>query len=144
MTSPGKAAIRLVLNAATRDKDLAWICAQAAERFDARLAERPDDLAMLAVQGPDALREAGSAVLDPPTPPSPPARSRTSSSATDAVARDGTPLFIARTGYTGEDGVEILAARSQARPGSGSALLAPVRAAWPASAPATRCVWKRA
>src|SRR5690606_32219323 len=43
---------RLVVNAATRDKDLAWINAQA-EAFDVEVRVR-DDLAMIAVQGPQA------------------------------------------------------------------------------------------
>ena len=43
---------RLVVNAATRDKDLAWITQQAAA-FDVEVTERPD-FAMIAVQGPTA------------------------------------------------------------------------------------------
>ena len=43
---------RLVVNAATREKDLAWITAQAAA-FDVQVGERPD-FAMVAVQGPAA------------------------------------------------------------------------------------------
>ena len=43
---------RLVVNAATREKDLAWIGARAAA-FDVEVSERPD-FAMIAVQGPAA------------------------------------------------------------------------------------------
>jgi aminomethyltransferase len=94
----GESGYRLVLNAATRDKDLAWI-APIAERFNAAWQAR-DDLAMLAVQGPEALAKLD-AVLDPET-----AAAVRTSSRFHAVESHG--LFIARTGYTGEDGVEIL------------------------------------
>jgi len=94
----GESGYRLVLNAATHDKDLAWI-APIAERFNAAWQER-DDLAMLAVQGPEALAKLD-AVLNPET-----AAAVRASSRFHAVESHG--LFIARTGYTGEDGVEIL------------------------------------
>ena len=51
---------RLVVNAGTRDKDLAWIGAHAAD-FDVKLLERRD-LAMLAIQGPQA-RERSATLL---------------------------------------------------------------------------------
>jgi len=43
---------RLVVNCATREKDLAWMNTQA-KSFDVKLSEKPD-AAMIAVQGPDA------------------------------------------------------------------------------------------
>ncbi len=94
----GSAGYRLVLNAATRDKDLAWI-APLAERFDAAWRER-DDLAMLAVQGPEALARLES-VLGADTLVAARALKPFHALETDA-------WFVARTGYTGEDGVEIL------------------------------------
>jgi aminomethyltransferase len=94
----GENGYRLVLNAATRDKDLAWI-SPIAERFNAAWQER-DDLAMLAVQGPEALAKLD-AVLDAAT-----ATAVRTSQRFHAVESSG--LFIARTGYTGEEGVEIL------------------------------------
>lgn len=100
---------RLVVNAATRDKDLAWISAQAAA-FDVGVAERPE-LAMIAVQGPNArakvigLLSADTAVA---------AGKIGKFVATEAVMHDGTPLFIARTGYTGEDGFEIVVPEDKA------------------------------
>jgi aminomethyltransferase len=94
----GAAGYRLVLNAATREKDLAWI-APVAERFGAVWRERAD-LAMLAVQGPEALARLET-VLGVVTV-----------TAIRALkpfhALEIEDLFIARTGYTGEDGVEIL------------------------------------
>ena len=94
---------RLVVNASTRDKDLAWINAQA-EAFGVEVRER-DDLAMIAVQGPQA-RDKVQGLLH--------ADDRAAVAklgkfaARDARSATGTLLFIARTGYTGEDGFEIV------------------------------------
>jgi aminomethyltransferase len=89
---------RMVVNAATRDKGLAWLERQGAE-FSISMTEH-HELAMIAVQGPRA-RERVHSLLP-----------------ADVVGRlDGIKpftaiehqsLFIARTGYTGEDGYEIL------------------------------------
>jgi aminomethyltransferase len=97
-------AFRMVVNAATHDKDLAWITRQAAP-FGIKVTERPE-LAMLAVQGPNA-RAKVLALLDPAD------RERVEklgrfSAVPDARGPDGMPLFIARTGYTGEDGFEMI------------------------------------
>ena len=95
---------RLVVNASTRDKDLAWIVAQAIA-FDVRATERPE-LAMIAVQGPNArtrlislLRESNRAGVE--------ALGRFA-----AIEVEG--LFVARTGYTGEDGFEIVVPEAEA------------------------------
>jgi len=94
---------RMVVNAATRDKDLAWIGKQAAA-FGVKVTERPE-LAMIAVQGPNA-RTKVLALLDAGD------RGRVEKLGRFAVAEahgpDGMPLFVARTGYTGEDGFEII------------------------------------
>ena len=94
---------RLVVNAATRDKDLAWIEKQAAA-FDVVVAERPG-LAMIAVQGPNA-RAKVLALLGPLV------RGRVEKlgrfAAAETCGPDGMPMFVARTGYTGEDGFEII------------------------------------
>ena len=94
---------RLVVNAATRDKDLAWI-QQQAQAFDVQVKERPE-FAMIAVQGPTArarvlglLRESDRAA----------AEKLARFAAVEAQTGDGVPLFVARTGYTGEDGYEIV------------------------------------
>ncbi len=93
---------RLVVNAATRDKDLAWIRTQAAP-FAVEVRHR-DDLAMIAVQGPAArtkvqgLFEAAGAT----------ALGKQARFSAQSVAWQGGELFVARTGYTGEDGVEII------------------------------------
>jgi aminomethyltransferase len=89
---------RMVVNAATREKDLAWIREQASS-FDVSVKERAE-LAMIAVQGPNA-RELAAPCIDPEY--------------RDAVlalkifsGAEAGELFVARTGYTGEDGWEIV------------------------------------
>ena len=94
---------RLVVNAATRDKDLAWITAQA-KPFDVTVRER-SDFGMVAVQGPTA-RERVLGLLDADGAQA--AGKLGKFAAAEVKAKDGTPLFIARTGYTGEDGFEIV------------------------------------
>ena len=89
---------RIIVNAATRDKDLAWIAAQAGNR-DVAVVERPE-LAMIAVQGPEA-RERASTVFDE--------NLRAPALALKPFyALEAGDLFIARTGYTGEDGWEVI------------------------------------
>ena len=87
-----------VTNAANHEKDLAWF-RKHAEGFDVTLHDRIHDLAMLAVQGPDA-RGIVAALTDGELPK----RFRTT---TLTVA--GAPgVLVCGTGYTGEDGVELL------------------------------------
>jgi aminomethyltransferase len=89
---------RLVVNSSTRDKDLAWIQAQA-KAFELDIIEQPQ-LAMIAVQGPEA-REKVLPILD--------------AAGRDAAAElslfyavEIEDWLVARTGYTGEDGFEIM------------------------------------
>jgi len=89
---------RVVLNAATREKDLAWMRRQA-DGFDVSVSPR-DDLAMIAVQGPAAPDKTLS-VLDRPV-----AEAASRLGVFYATESDG--IFVARTGYTGEDGFEIM------------------------------------
>jgi aminomethyltransferase len=100
---------RLVVNAATRDKDLAWIQAQATP-FGVSVTERPE-LAMIAVQGPRA-RERVLGLLD--TADRAAVEKLGKFSAASARGAAGEELFVARTGYTGEDGFEIVLPESQA------------------------------
>jgi aminomethyltransferase len=95
---------RVVVNAATRDKDLAWIGKQA-KPFGLELKVR-DDLAMVAVQGPKA-REKVMSLLSPAGA----AKARKLGKFFGAEI-DG--MFVARTGYTGEDGFEIMVPEQQA------------------------------
>ena len=100
---------RLVVNAATRDKDLAWIEAQA-KGFDVTVTER-GELAMVAVQGPNA-RDKVTGLLDAAGAKAAGKLSRFA--ATEVMTAQGVPLFVARTGYTGEDGFEIVVAEPHA------------------------------
>jgi aminomethyltransferase len=86
-----------VTNAANHEKDLAWFRRQA-EGFDVDVIDRHADFAMLAVQGPRARAVVG-ALADGALPARFHCCSRT-------VA--GVPMLVCGTGYTGEDGVELL------------------------------------
>ncbi|MBD8634896.1 glycine cleavage system aminomethyltransferase GcvT [Stenotrophomonas sp. CFBP 13725] len=94
---------RMVVNASTREKDLAWLTEQAIP-FAVSVQQRPD-LAILAVQGPKA-RDAVGGLVDTDDKDALAKLGRFA--ATQVSAADGVPLFVARTGYTGEDGFEIL------------------------------------
>src|SRR3569833_1201440 len=89
---------RLVVNAATRDKDLAWITQQA-RPCGVEVRERAD-LAMIAVQGPEARNKTIAALGDM-------VRAATALQTPFTYVVVG-ELFIARTGYTGEDGFELM------------------------------------
>jgi aminomethyltransferase len=99
----GHARFLTVTNASNHEKDLAWFRKQAAG-FDVTLHDRLHDYAMLAIQGPNAR-----ALVEGITDGELPKRFRT---ATRNVA--GAEALIAGTGYTGEDGVEILTAPQNA------------------------------
>ena len=86
-----------VTNASNHDKDLAWFQAHAGD-FDAEVHDAHDRYAMLAVQGPRA-REIVQAMADAPLP-------NRFTAATRLLC--GRSVLVCGTGYTGEDGVEIL------------------------------------
>src|SRR4051794_33973214 len=92
-----------VTNASNHGKDLAWLRAHAAS-FEVELVDRLDDFAMLAVQGPAAR-----ALLAPLADGLLPARFRTAE-----LRVAGVPALVCGTGYTGEDGAEILCAPADA------------------------------
>jgi aminomethyltransferase len=105
----GEDFFRLVVNAATRDKDLDWIGAQAV-RFGVEVTERAE-LAMIAVQGPSARARVATLL----TADGAAAAERLGKfAACEAQGSAGESLFVARTGYTGEDGYEIVLPESQA------------------------------
>ncbi|MGB3621154.1 MAG: glycine cleavage system aminomethyltransferase GcvT [Ketobacter sp.] len=95
---------RLVVNCATREKDLSWMQQQATD-FDVALQERPD-FAMIAVQGPNAIPKAA-AVLGSP-------KADVINTLSVFEGQPSEDWFIARTGYTGEDGLEIMLPEGQA------------------------------
>ncbi len=93
----GPGSYRAVINAATADKDIAWMEDHRAG-FEVTV-ERRADLAMLAVQGPDARQKAEPFI---------PADLRESAMLLRPFCTaDGERWFVSRTGYTGEDGFEI-------------------------------------
>ncbi len=104
---------RMVVNAATREKDLNWIRAQA-ESFDVQVTERAE-LSMLAVQGPEARSLAAPVIGEEWRDQALALKPFTAMYAGD--------LFVARTGYTGEDGWEIVVPAADA-PGIWDRLLA--------------------
>jgi aminomethyltransferase len=100
---------RLVVNAATADKDIAWLTALAAREFPGVRITPRTDLSIVAVQGPNARAKAWKAV-----PNSEAATAALKPFHAASVATPMGELFIARTGYTGEDGFEIILPGSQA------------------------------
>ncbi len=93
---------RLVVNASTREKDLAWIKKQA-DPFDVRISECTE-LSMLAIQGPMAMEKVASVVSEP----------QVLENLKAFFASRFEEWLVARTGYTGEDGVEICLPNEQA------------------------------
>ena len=88
---------RVVVNCATREKDLEWMGKQA-ENFSVTLTERPE-FAMIAVQGPEARALTAKAVSA--------AKAEVVQDLKVFEGRECEGWLIARTGYTGEDGLEI-------------------------------------
>ena len=100
---------RIVVNAGTADKDIAWLHGLLAARAPKLSLEPRTDLAMIAVQGPHARAKVWRAV--------PGAQAATALLKPFVAARvdsEWGELFIARTGYTGEDGFEIAVAATKA------------------------------
>jgi aminomethyltransferase len=99
-----------VTNAANHERDLSWFADHAGE--DVEVIDRAVDYAMIAVQGPLA-REMVQAIADAPLPERMTIAART---------LNGVPALVAGTGYTGEDGVELLLDPADA-PGVWTAIL---------------------
>ncbi len=95
---------RIVVNAGTADKDIAWMKEQATSTSSGQAAAHllitsRDDLAMVAIQGPNAREKVWQVLPD-------------TKAATEGLqnfqAADCGEYFVARTGYTGEDGFEVM------------------------------------
>ena len=95
---------RLVVNSATREKDLAWINKQA-ENFSVEITEQPD-WAMIAVQGPKAKEKVATILNDE--------QKAAVEGMKPFFGVQAGDLFIATTGYTGEAGYEIMLAPEKA------------------------------
>jgi len=93
---------RLILNCGTREKDMAWLQQQSAG-FDVAINAQPQ-LAIIAIQGPNALQLAGPLLPE--------------AEAVQALKPfhffESGDWLLARTGYTGEDGVEVILPASEA------------------------------
>ncbi len=89
---------RLVVNCATREKDLAWMTRQA-QNFAVDIKERRD-FAILAVQGPEAIAKVSALVT--------PEQAALIAALKVFQGVEVGEWFVARTGYTGEDGLEML------------------------------------
>ncbi len=88
---------RVVVNAGTRDKDIAWLRQHVGD-FGVDIKPRTD-LAMIAVQGPNARQKAATLI---------PEHAPAALELKPFSGRQLGPYFVARTGYTGEDGWEIM------------------------------------
>ncbi len=97
---------RMVVNAGTRDKDLAWI-RSASSAFDIEIIERTD-LAILAIQGPEARLRTCKRM--------PAAAAEAAMALQPFFGRVIDSWFVARTGYTGEDGFEVMLPAAAAAP----------------------------
>jgi len=90
---------RVVVNAGTADKDCAWLDSQRAQHARGVEMRPRRDLAMIAVQGPNAREKVWAAL---------PGSRKASESLEPFSAVSEGDVFFARTGYTGEDGFELL------------------------------------
>ncbi|MFA6061420.1 MAG: glycine cleavage system aminomethyltransferase GcvT [Gallionella sp.] len=90
---------RIVVNAGTADKDIAWMKEQAASCAPNLVITSRDDLAMVAVQGPNSRAKVWQVL---------PQTQAATEGLQNFQAADCGEHFIARTGYTGEDGFEVM------------------------------------
>lgn len=95
---------RLVVNCGTREKDLHWM-AQQSKGFQVAITERPD-LAILAVHGPESIDKVCSLLM--------PDLATRVQALGNFRALESDNWFIARTGYTGERGLELLVPNADA------------------------------
>ncbi len=97
---------RIIVNAGNRARDFQWL-AELAGRFDAELTDLSPETCLIAVQGPQAFER-----LEPHLSTAPGSLAYYHFSEAEAF---GLPVFMARTGYTGEPGVELAVARDHAQ-----------------------------
>jgi aminomethyltransferase len=92
----------VIANAANRDVDVEWFAAHLPEGVE--FVDESDRTGLIALQGPRAVE-----IITELAGAEPPGRFRVAEGRLDSV-----PVLLARTGYTGEDGVEIVCAASDA------------------------------
>jgi aminomethyltransferase len=100
---------RIVVNAGTAEKDILWFRALIAQHAPDLWLTPRDDLAMIAVQGPGARAKVWQAI-----PGSEAASEALKPFTGAAMQRETGEVFIARTGYTGEDGFELMVPAGEA------------------------------
>lgn len=93
-----KNSYRMVVNCATREKDMAWIT-NVASRFDTSIVER-EDLSIIAVNGPESIHRVCS-LLEP-------SLAQKTLELGNYHAVELGHWLVARTGYTGEKGLELI------------------------------------
>ena len=96
---------RIIVNASNREQDFQWLATLAGE-FDVSLKDMTNDLCLLAVQGPEAFSRLAPH-LDHPA-------GEMGYYTFKETRIFGHEAFMARTGYTGEQGVELAVAREKA------------------------------
>jgi aminomethyltransferase len=95
---------RIVVNAGTADKDIAWMKEQAAKVAPQLTITSRDDLAMVAIQGPNARAKVWQVL---------PQTQAATEGLKSFQAADCGEYYVARTGYTGEDGFEVMLPKEQ-------------------------------
>jgi aminomethyltransferase len=93
----------IVANAANHDADVAWMTGRLPAEVE--FVDESDRTGLIALQGPEAVR-----IITEFAGAEPPARFHIG----EAMLGGSIPVLLARTGYTGEDGVEIVCAASAA------------------------------
>jgi aminomethyltransferase len=93
----------IIANASNREEDARWIAKHLPETVE--FVDESDRTALIALQGPEAVR-----IITDLSGEAPPKRFHIAEARLD----DRVPVIVARTGYTGEDGVEILCHSSHA------------------------------
>lgn len=96
----GKIYFLLVVNASNRDKIVRWLQPHLADFPDVEFHDVTDSTAMIAVQGPKAIE-----VCDRLLPPSALQLGYYRAKVTEQMSK---PCIVSRTGYTGEDGLELI------------------------------------
>lgn len=103
----GEGSYFVVINAANRDKDVAWLLTRRAalDQLDLTVEDVSDSLGMVAIQGPNAERIVQQLTVFP--------LETIGGFQSRAAVVAGIPLLMARTGYTGEDGFEFYPQQDQ-------------------------------
>ncbi len=103
----------LVVNASNREKIVAWLNKHLSDAGDVQLTDETFDTAMIAVQGPKAV-ELAAELLD--SDPGEMKYYNVGKANVSLPGGESVPALVSRTGYTGEDGVELIVPNAAAVP----------------------------